>query len=186
MDRVNQVVQEVLADELERIDDERLERLVQAGVDVIVVDTAHGHSRGVIDRVREIKRQHPRLDVIAGNIATAAAATALVDAGADAVKVGIGPGSICTTRIVAGVILRAPTTCASASRRASAIGAMPTFVFPYSPPPVRVNAVKRDVFPLPAGPTMPTSSATRRRVPSRLRASRAASAVRRARGAGAT
>ncbi len=83
--------------------DERLERLVQAGVDVIVVDTAHGHSRGVIDRVREIKRQHPRLDVIAGNIATGEAARMLVEAGADAVKVGIGPGSICTTRIVAGV-----------------------------------------------------------------------------------
>jgi IMP dehydrogenase len=83
--------------------DERLERLVQAGVDVIVVDTAHGHSRGVIDRVRDIKRQYPKLEVIAGNIATAAAARALVDAGADAVKVGIGPGSICTTRIVAGV-----------------------------------------------------------------------------------
>lgn len=83
--------------------DERLERLVQAGVDVIVVDTAHGHSRGVIDRVRQIKRQHPELDVIAGNIATAAAAKALVEAGADGVKVGIGPGSICTTRIVAGV-----------------------------------------------------------------------------------
>ncbi len=83
--------------------DERLERLVQAGVDVIVVDTAHGHSRGVIERVREIKRQYPKLEVIAGNIATAAAARALVDAGADAVKVGIGPGSICTTRIVAGV-----------------------------------------------------------------------------------
>ena len=83
--------------------DERLERLVQAGVDVIVVDTAHGHSRGVIDRVRQIKRQHPDLEVIAGNIATAAAAKALVDAGADGVKVGIGPGSICTTRIVAGV-----------------------------------------------------------------------------------
>jgi IMP dehydrogenase len=83
--------------------DERLERLVQAGVDVIVVDTAHGHSRGVIDRVREIKRQYPKVDVIAGNIATAAAAKALVEAGADAVKVGIGPGSICTTRIVAGV-----------------------------------------------------------------------------------
>ncbi len=83
--------------------DERLERLVQAGVDVIVVDTAHGHSRGVIERVRQIKRQHPKLDVIAGNIATGEAARALVEAGADAVKVGIGPGSICTTRIVAGV-----------------------------------------------------------------------------------
>jgi IMP dehydrogenase len=76
---------------------------VQAGVDVVVVDTAHGHSRGVIDRVREIKRQYPRLEVIAGNIATGEAAKALVEAGADAVKVGIGPGSICTTRIVAGV-----------------------------------------------------------------------------------
>jgi IMP dehydrogenase len=83
--------------------DERLDRLVQAGVDVVVVDTAHGHSRGVIDRVREIKRQYPRLEVIAGNIATGEAAKALVEAGADAVKVGIGPGSICTTRIVAGV-----------------------------------------------------------------------------------
>jgi IMP dehydrogenase len=83
--------------------DERLERLIAAGVDVVVVDTAHGHSRGVIDRVRSIKRQHPSLDVVAGNIATGAAALALVEAGADAVKVGIGPGSICTTRIVAGV-----------------------------------------------------------------------------------
>ena len=83
--------------------DERLDRLVQAGVDVVVVDTAHGHSRGVIDRVREIKRQYPKLEVIAGNIATGDAAKALVEAGADAVKVGIGPGSICTTRIVAGV-----------------------------------------------------------------------------------
>jgi IMP dehydrogenase len=83
--------------------EERLERLVQAGVDVVVVDTAHGHSRGVIERVRDIKRQHPRLEVVAGNIATGAAARALVEAGADAVKVGIGPGSICTTRVVAGV-----------------------------------------------------------------------------------
>ncbi len=83
--------------------EERLERLVAAGVDVVVVDTAHGHSRGVIERVRRIKRQHPDLQVIAGNIATGAAARALLDAGADAVKVGIGPGSICTTRIVAGV-----------------------------------------------------------------------------------
>ncbi len=83
--------------------DERLERLVLAGVDVVVVDTAHGHSRGVIERVRQIKRQHPKLEVIAGNIATGEAARALVEAGADAVKVGIGPGSICTTRIVAGV-----------------------------------------------------------------------------------
>jgi IMP dehydrogenase len=83
--------------------DERVERLVKAGVDVIVVDTAHGHTRGVIDRIREIKRQYPAIDVIGGNIATAEAARALLEAGADAVKVGIGPGSICTTRVVAGV-----------------------------------------------------------------------------------
>ena len=82
---------------------ERLEKLVAAGVDVVVVDTAHGHSKGVIERVREIKRHHPDLQVIAGNIATGDAARMLVDAGADAVKVGIGPGSICTTRIVAGL-----------------------------------------------------------------------------------
>ena len=82
---------------------ERLEKLVAAGVDVVVVETAHGHSTGVIERVRAIKRHHPDLQVIAGNIATGDAARMLVDAGADAVKVGIGPGSICTTRIVAGV-----------------------------------------------------------------------------------
>jgi IMP dehydrogenase len=81
----------------------RVEALVQAGVDAIVVDTAHGHSRGVIDRVRWVKQNFPQVDVVGGNIATGAAALALVDAGADAVKVGIGPGSICTTRIVAGV-----------------------------------------------------------------------------------
>ncbi len=83
--------------------DERVSLLVDAGVDVIVVDTAHGHSKGVIDRVRAIKKKYPDLQVIGGNIATASAALALVEAGADAVKVGIGPGSICTTRIVAGV-----------------------------------------------------------------------------------
>jgi IMP dehydrogenase len=83
--------------------EERVDHLVRAGVDVLVVDTAHGHSAGVIDRVRWIKRHHPQVDVIGGNIATGAAAVALVEAGADAVKVGIGPGSICTTRIVAGV-----------------------------------------------------------------------------------
>jgi IMP dehydrogenase len=83
--------------------EERVDALVEAGVDVIVVDTAHGHSQGVLDRVRWIKRAHPQVQVIGGNIATAAAARALMDAGADAVKVGIGPGSICTTRIVAGV-----------------------------------------------------------------------------------
>ena len=83
--------------------EERVDLLVKAGVDVLVVDTAHGHSSGVIDRVRWVKRQYPQVDVIGGNIATAAAALALAEAGADAVKVGIGPGSICTTRIVAGV-----------------------------------------------------------------------------------
>jgi IMP dehydrogenase len=83
--------------------DERVEALVHAGVDVVVVDTAHGHSAGVIERVRWVKQHYPDLQVIGGNIATAAAARALAEAGADAVKVGIGPGSICTTRIVAGV-----------------------------------------------------------------------------------
>ncbi len=83
--------------------DERIELLVEAGVDVIVVDTAHGHSQGVLDRVKWVKTRFPQVQVIGGNIATAAAAKALADHGADAVKVGIGPGSICTTRIVAGV-----------------------------------------------------------------------------------
>ena len=83
--------------------DERVEALVHAGVDVIIVDTAHGHSQGVLDRVRWVKKNFPNVQVIGGNIATAAGAKALVEAGADGVKVGIGPGSICTTRIVAGV-----------------------------------------------------------------------------------
>ena len=83
--------------------EERVAALVAAGVDVIIVDTAHGHSQGVIDRVRWVKENYPEVQVIGGNIATAAAAKALVEAGADGVKVGIGPGSICTTRIVAGV-----------------------------------------------------------------------------------
>ncbi|MDH3354610.1 MAG: IMP dehydrogenase, partial [Chromatiales bacterium] len=83
--------------------DERIEALVAAGVDVVVVDTAHGHSQGVLDRVAWVKKNFPELEVIGGNIATGAAAKALVEAGASAVKVGIGPGSICTTRIVAGV-----------------------------------------------------------------------------------
>ncbi len=83
--------------------DERIEGLVKAGVDVVVVDTSHGFSEGVIDRVRKTKKQYRDLQVIAGNIVTAEAATALVEAGADAVKIGIGPGSICTTRVVAGV-----------------------------------------------------------------------------------
>lgn len=82
---------------------ERVRALVEAGVDVLVVDTAHGHSKGVIDRVRWVKENYPQVQVIGGNIATADAAIALADAGADGVKVGIGPGSICTTRIVTGI-----------------------------------------------------------------------------------
>jgi len=83
--------------------EERVEKLVAAGVDVLVVDTAHGHSKGVLDRVRWVKQNFPKVEVIGGNIATGAAARALVEHGADGVKVGIGPGSICTTRVVAGV-----------------------------------------------------------------------------------
>ena len=83
--------------------EDRITLLAEAGVDVIVVDTAHGHSRGVLSRVQWVKQNFPQIDVIGGNIATAAAAKALVEHGADGVKVGIGPGSICTTRIVAGV-----------------------------------------------------------------------------------
>jgi IMP dehydrogenase len=83
--------------------DERVELLVAAGVDVLVVDTSHGHSQGVLDRIASIKKRHPSLQIVGGNVATADGAAALADHGADAVKVGIGPGSICTTRIVAGV-----------------------------------------------------------------------------------
>ena len=83
--------------------EERIELLVEAGVDVIVVDTAHGHAQGVLDRVEWIKKRHPAMQVIGGNVATTGGAKALVDVGADGVKVGIGPGSICTTRVVAGV-----------------------------------------------------------------------------------
>jgi IMP dehydrogenase len=83
--------------------EERAAALVEAGVDAIIVDTAHGHAQGVLDRVRWVKRTYPQIEVVGGNIATADGARALVDHGADAVKVGIGPGSICTTRVVAGV-----------------------------------------------------------------------------------
>lgn len=83
--------------------EKRVEALAKAGVDVISIDTAHGHSRGVIETLRQIKNAFPKVDVICGNIATGEAAKALVDAGADAVKVGVGPGSICTTRIIAGI-----------------------------------------------------------------------------------
>ena len=83
--------------------EERIGALVDAGVDVVIVDTAHGHSQGVLDRVSWVKKNFPQMQVIGGNIVTGDAAKALVDAGADAVKVGVGPGSICTTRVVAGV-----------------------------------------------------------------------------------
>lgn len=96
---------------------ERVEALIQAGVDIIVVDTAHGHSRGVIDTVRWVKQQYPDTDVIGGNIATGDAADALVEAGADAVKVGIGPGSICTTRIVTGIGVPQITAVSSVAER---------------------------------------------------------------------
>jgi len=95
--------------------EERVDLLAQAGVDVIVVDTAHGHSQGVLERVRWVKQNYPHVQVIGGNIATAAAAKSLVEYGADAVKVGIGPGSICTTRIVAGVGVPQITAIANVS-----------------------------------------------------------------------
>lgn len=82
---------------------QRMRALVEAGADAIVIDTAHGHSKGVIDKLKEAKREFPDIDIVVGNVATAAAARMLVDAGADGVKVGIGPGSICTTRVIAGV-----------------------------------------------------------------------------------
>ncbi len=103
--------------------DERVAALVDAGVDVIVVDTAHGHSQGVLNRVKWIKKHFPHVQVIGGNIATAAAAADLVAAGADAVKVGIGPGSICTTRIVTGVGV--PQITAIANIAAGLKGAVP-------------------------------------------------------------
>ncbi len=102
--------------------EERVEALVKAGVDVIVVDTAHGHSQGVLDRVAWVKEHYPEVQVIGGNIATAAGARALVEAGADAVKVGIGPGSICTTRIVAGVGVPQVTAVANVARELEGSG----------------------------------------------------------------
>ena len=98
----------------------RMDALVEAGVDVIVVDTAHGHSKGVLDTVAETKKRHPKIDVVGGNVATADGTKALIDAGADGVKVGIGPGSICTTRMVAGVgvpQITAVTDCVQVARR---------------------------------------------------------------------
>ena len=82
---------------------ERVDALVDAGVDAVIIDTAHGHTEGVVEKLKEVKKKYPQLDVVVGNVATAEAAKYLVEAGADAVKVGIGPGSICTTRIIAGV-----------------------------------------------------------------------------------
>jgi IMP dehydrogenase len=102
--------------------EERVERLAEAGVDVVIVDTAHGHSQGVLDRANWIKRHYPQIEVIGGNIATADAARALVDSGADAVKVGIGPGSICTTRIVAGVGVPQITAIQNVSEALKATG----------------------------------------------------------------
>lgn len=102
--------------------EERMDALVAAGVDVIVVDTAHGHSKGVLDTVKLVKKRHPHVDVVAGNIATADATEALIDAGADGVKVGIGPGSICTTRIVAGIGVPQVTAIADCVRAAERHG----------------------------------------------------------------
>jgi len=102
--------------------EQRAELLVRAGVDVLVVDTAHGHSQGVLDRVAWVKRNFPDVDVIGGNIATAAAAKALLDAGADGVKVGIGPGSICTTRIVTGVGVPQITAVANVAKALAGTG----------------------------------------------------------------
>jgi IMP dehydrogenase len=102
--------------------EERAALLVKAGVDVLVVDTAHGHSQGVLDRVAWVKRNFPQVDVIGGNIATAAAAKALADAGADGVKVGIGPGSICTTRVVTGVGVPQITAVANVARALAGTG----------------------------------------------------------------
>lgn len=96
--------------------EDRIAALVEAGADVVVVDTAHGHSQRVLDRVRWIKRHYPELQVIGGNIATGEAAVALLEAGADAVKVGIGPGSICTTRVVAGIGVPQITAVANVAR----------------------------------------------------------------------
>jgi len=101
---------------------ERVEALVKAGVDVVSIDTAHGHSKGVIDTVRKVKDKFPDLQIIAGNIATAEGAVALAEAGADAVKVGIGPGSICTTRVIAGVGMPQLTAVYEAAKALKSLG----------------------------------------------------------------
>jgi IMP dehydrogenase len=102
--------------------DERIAALAEAGVDVVVVDTAHGHSKGVLERVKWVKKHYPNIQVIGGNIATPEAALALVDHGADCVKVGIGPGSICTTRIVAGVGVPQVTAVANVAEALAKVG----------------------------------------------------------------
>jgi IMP dehydrogenase len=102
--------------------EERIELLVKAGADVLIVDTAHGHSKGVLDRVKWIKHNYPQVDVVGGNIATAEAARALVEHGADGVKVGIGPGSICTTRVVAGVGVPQITAIANVAKALEGTG----------------------------------------------------------------
>jgi IMP dehydrogenase len=99
--------------------EERVQALINAGVDVIVIDTSHGHSKGVLDAIRDTKRQFPQCQLIAGNVATAEGAKALIEAGGDAVKIGVGPGSICTTRVIAGVGVPQMT----AIREAFAVGA---------------------------------------------------------------
>ncbi|MBZ0121865.1 MAG: IMP dehydrogenase, partial [Sandaracinaceae bacterium] len=101
---------------------ERVAALVEAGVDVLVIDTAHGHSKGVLDAVRATKREHAGVELVAGNVATAEATEALVEAGADAVKVGIGPGSICTTRMIAGVGVPQITAISDCARAANKHG----------------------------------------------------------------
>ncbi len=101
---------------------ERVEALVQAKVDVIAVDTAHGHSQGVLDMVKSLKRKFPDLQLIAGNVATAEATKALIEAGADCVKVGIGPGSICTTRVISGIGVPQITAIYDCAREADKYG----------------------------------------------------------------
>lgn len=101
---------------------DRVEKLVKAGVDILVVDTAHGHSQGVLDTVMYIKKNYPKIDVVGGNIATPEAVEALVKAGADAVKVGIGPGSICTTRIIAGIGVPQLTAVINSAVKAKELG----------------------------------------------------------------
>ena len=102
---------------------QRVAALVEAGVDIISIDTAHGHSKGVLDAVRMLKKEYPTLDIMAGNVATAAGARALADAGAEVVKVGVGPGSICTTRIIAGIGVPQLSAVLEAARGVAGTGA---------------------------------------------------------------